>query len=75
MLSSELIMNIEIQRIDRILLAHEFDPAAYQILQAPLRMAMPVLIKISMILMISQHRTKAHSQTHDHEHSAHQFKT
>lgn len=49
---SELIMTIEIRQIDLIHLAHELDPAAFQISLATLRMAMLVLIKISMILTI-----------------------
>lgn len=69
-------MTIEIQRIDLIHLAQDLDPAAFQILLVHLRMAMLVLFKISMILMIPQHRMMAaHCPIHDLEHSAHRYKT
>lgn len=68
-------MTIEIQRIDLNHLAQDSDPAAFQILLVHLRMAMLVLITISLILMIPQHRMKAHCPIHDHEHSAHLYKT
>lgn len=50
-LSSELILIIEIQRIDLIHLAHDLDLAAFQVLLVHLRMATLVLIKIPMILI------------------------
>lgn len=50
-LSSELILIIEIQRTDLIHLAHDLDPAAFQVLLVHLRMETLVLIKIPMILI------------------------
>lgn len=71
---SELILKIEIQRINLIHLAHELDPAVYRILLVTLRMAMPISIKISMNLMVIQHRMRAHYLTRDRAHLAHPCK-
>lgn len=64
---SELTLTIEIKRIDLIHLAQDLDLAAYQISRVILRMAMHKIIKISLILMISQHRMMVHSPIQDHE--------
>lgn len=72
--SSELILTIEIRPIDLIHLAHVLDPAAFQILLAILKMAMLVLIKISMILMISPHRMRVNCLIHGQELSVHPHK-
>lgn len=68
MLFSELILTIEIHRIDLIHLVQELDLAVLRIFRVILRMAMLNLIKISMILMILQHRMKAHYLIQDREH-------
>lgn len=73
--SSELIMIIEMQRVDLIHCVHDLDPAAFQVLLVHLRMATFVLIKISTILIQIHRRMMVPYQAiYNHERLAHRRK-